>query len=120
MSELAAASELTRSHVTRRVDTLAADDLVRREFDDDDRRGVLAAITDDGSRVLAAAAAIYVRHEKAFRAALGDSDDLRSEPVAAQRMWIVRDPSRESVRLEGCPSRRLGPTVSRRVASHWS
>lgn len=55
MHVLAERSQLTRSGLTRRVDRLEADDLVRRTACDTDRRVAYAELTDRGRTELAGA-----------------------------------------------------------------
>jgi DNA-binding MarR family transcriptional regulator len=59
MSELANRVVLSRSGLTRLVDRLEADGLLRREIDSDDRRGFFAILTDAGLSRLRAAWPIY-------------------------------------------------------------
>src|SRR5664279_1407636 len=56
MQELEQQSLFTRSGLTRLVDRIEADGLVRREPVEGDRRGVRVALTDEGRR----------RHDEAF------------------------------------------------------
>lgn len=60
MCDLAANLQLSPSGLTRRLDGLVEAGLVRREPSDDDRRVMLAVLTDDGYRHLAAAAPDHV------------------------------------------------------------
>jgi MarR family transcriptional regulator, 2-MHQ and catechol-resistance regulon repressor len=53
MSDLAAQTSLSTSGVTRVVDRLERDGLVRREACPEDRRGYFAVLTDDGATRLA-------------------------------------------------------------------
>jgi len=55
MAELASRMLLSRSGVTRLVDRLERDGLLRREECADDGRGLFAVLTDEGERALAAA-----------------------------------------------------------------
>jgi MarR family transcriptional regulator, 2-MHQ and catechol-resistance regulon repressor len=54
MSDLAAQTSLSTSGVTRVVDRLERDGLVRREACPDDRRGYFAVLTDEGATRLSA------------------------------------------------------------------
>jgi DNA-binding MarR family transcriptional regulator len=60
MCDLAASLQLSPSGLTRRLDGLVEAGLVRREPCGDDRRVMLAVLTDDGYRHLAAAAPDHV------------------------------------------------------------
>ena len=55
MSELADSVLLSRSGLTRLVDRLERDGLLKRERCESDQRGLFAEITEDGRRVFAAA-----------------------------------------------------------------
>jgi DNA-binding MarR family transcriptional regulator len=61
MSELAGRLHLSPSGITRRIDGLARNNLVRRETCETDRRGANAVLTDKGRQVLARAAPTHVR-----------------------------------------------------------
>jgi DNA-binding MarR family transcriptional regulator len=61
MSELADAVLLSRSGVTRLVDRMVRDDLVRRETCPTDRRSMYAALTPKGKRALAQARPVHLR-----------------------------------------------------------
>ena len=66
MRELARAVLLSRSGLTRLVDRLESQRLLRRERSEDDRRGAYAVLTDEGYAALRATWPIYagaiVRH----------------------------------------------------------
>src|SRR3954449_3230244 len=67
MSELADAALLTRSGMTRLVDRLERQGLVRRERCAADGRGTYAVITDEGrERFAAAGAREHARHRRVF------------------------------------------------------
>jgi DNA-binding MarR family transcriptional regulator len=61
MSELADTVLLSRSGVTRLVDRMVRDGLVRREACPTDRRSWYAALTDKGGRILAEALPVHVQ-----------------------------------------------------------
>jgi DNA-binding MarR family transcriptional regulator len=61
MSELADAVLLSRSGVTRLVDRMVRDGLVRREACPTDRRSMYAALTTEGKRALARARPVHLR-----------------------------------------------------------
>lgn len=61
MSELAEAVLLSRSGLTRLVDRLARDGLVRRQACPNDARGTFTVLTEEGRRRLRAAAPTHLR-----------------------------------------------------------
>ena len=61
MTELAARSLTSRSGMTRRVDRLVDEGLVRRATADVDARGVVVALTDAGVARLAETAPVHLR-----------------------------------------------------------
>jgi DNA-binding MarR family transcriptional regulator len=61
MSELADAVVLSRSGVTRLVDRMVRDGLVRREACPEDRRSLYAALTPEGTRALERARPFHLR-----------------------------------------------------------
>jgi DNA-binding MarR family transcriptional regulator len=74
LSDLAARLSCVRSNMTQLVDRLEADRLVKRVDDPRDRRGVKAAITDEGRVRHAAGAAEVARLHEEFAATVGDED----------------------------------------------
>ncbi len=60
MQQLSERVVLSRSRVSRVVDEMVRDGLVRKEPDPADRRGSYAVITDDGRAALKAAAPVYL------------------------------------------------------------
>ena len=78
MSDLADRVVLSRSGMTRRIDRLEADGLVRRESCPSDRRGALAVITPAGEERLERAMPIHFRGvEEHFLSRL-EADDLET------------------------------------------
>ena len=61
MSELAERVLLSRSGLTRLVDRLEREGLVRREACDDDARGLFTVLTDDGLARLREASPMHLR-----------------------------------------------------------
>ena len=61
MSELAERVLLSRSGLTRLVDRLEREGLVRREACEDDARGLFTVLTDDGLARLRAASPVHLR-----------------------------------------------------------
>jgi DNA-binding MarR family transcriptional regulator len=61
MTELAARSFTSRSGMTRRIDRLVDEGLVRRANADDDGRGVVVALTDAGVARLTETAPVHLR-----------------------------------------------------------
>lgn len=74
LSDLAAKLSCVRSNMTQLVDRLEADRLVKRVDDPNDRRGVKAAITDEGRMRYAAGAAEVARLHEQFAASVGEED----------------------------------------------
>lgn len=74
LSDLAARLSCVRSNMTQLVDRLEADGLVKRVDDPADRRGVKAAITDEGRARQSAGEAEVARLHEQFAAAVGDED----------------------------------------------
>src|SRR5690349_16653986 len=74
LSDLAARLSCVRSNMTQLVDRLEADHLVKRVDDPSDRRGVKAAITDEGRVRHAAGAAEVARLHEQFAASVGEED----------------------------------------------
>jgi DNA-binding MarR family transcriptional regulator len=74
LSDLAGKLSCVRSNMTQLVDRLEADALVKRVDDPTDRRGVKAAITDEGRTRHAAAAAEVARLHEDFAASVGEED----------------------------------------------
>ena len=74
LSDLAARLSCVRSNMTQLVDRLEGDGLVKRVDDPADRRGVKAAITDEGRARHAAGAAEVARLHEDFGASVGEED----------------------------------------------
>ncbi len=66
MGDLAEALASLPSRLTRQVRRLEGQGLVRREASQDDRRGVVAAITDDGRVAARAAAVTYAQAVRTY------------------------------------------------------
>jgi DNA-binding MarR family transcriptional regulator len=91
MSELAARGGLSPSRISRLVDTLAADGLVRREPDENDRRVQIAVLTDEGMDRLVRA---YPSHLASVRRHVVDHFeglDLEKLAEAAAKFGVPRD-----------------------------
>lgn len=91
MTELAGRALISRSGLTRLVDRLEREGLVRREACDDDARGMFAVLTDDGFARLRRAAPTHLRGVATYA-----MDRLDDEQVRA---------------LAGICARLLGPPV---------
>ena len=74
LSDLAARLSCVRSNMTQLVDRLESDGLVKRVDDPADRRGVKAAITDEGLARHASGAAEVARLHEDFAKSVGDQD----------------------------------------------
>jgi len=108
MQELGARAVLSRSRISRLVDEMAADGLVRREPDPHDRRASFAVLTDDGRAALRRAAPVYLdairRHfteriRPAELAGLRDALTRVLEPYegqAAAGQWCTTESARRA------------------------
>ncbi|MGH8969623.1 MAG: MarR family winged helix-turn-helix transcriptional regulator [Actinomycetes bacterium] len=76
MTELAARVLLSRSGLTRLVDRLEREGLVRREACDSDARGLFAVLTDDGLARLRRATPTHLRGVRDYAVGRLDDDDL--------------------------------------------
>jgi len=75
MSDLADRVVLSRTRVSRLVEELASEGLVRKDESDSDRRSTLAVITEEGRRRFRKAAPIYLGAiEQQFAATLTDQE----------------------------------------------
>ena len=82
MSDLAARVLLSRSGVTRLVDRLEKQGLVRREHCGSDARGAFAALTTSGVQRLREAMPVHLRGiDRVFGDVIGDDDALAVERV---------------------------------------
>lgn len=84
MSDLAAQTTLSASGLTRAVDRLEAEGLVRREVCPSDRRGSYAVLTDAGAARISAAAPVHVAQLQAI------FDDLYTEQEMAALTDLLR------------------------------
>lgn len=78
MTELAQRVLISRSGLTRLVDRLEREGLVRREACDDDARGLFAVLTDDGFRRLRTAAPTHLRGVSSYAMARLDDEQVRA------------------------------------------
>jgi len=74
LSDLAARLSCVRSNMTQLVDRLEGDGLVKRVDDPADRRGVKAAITEEGQARYEVGYAEVARLHEDFAASVGDED----------------------------------------------
>jgi DNA-binding MarR family transcriptional regulator len=74
LSDLAARLSCVRSNMTQLVDRLEGDGLVKRVDDPADRRGVKAAITEEGQARYELGYAEVARLHEDFAASVGDED----------------------------------------------
>lgn len=101
MSELADSLVLSRSGVTRLIDRLERDGLVRRENCPNDRRGSYATITEEGAQAYSAAAPIHARGiEEHFARHLSDTE-ARTLAAALERVIEVSGADIESLAPRG-------------------
>jgi DNA-binding MarR family transcriptional regulator len=75
MSELAERVLLSRSGLTRLVDRLEREGLVRREACEDDARGLFTVLTDDGLRRLRGATPVHLRGISDYAVGRLDEDE---------------------------------------------
>ena len=91
MQDLAESLMLTRSGLTRRIDRMAEEGLVRREPAPDDRRGMYTALTKKGRRRLASIIPGHVKSvDRLFRSQLSD-DDAVALRSAFRRIFEAAD-----------------------------
>jgi DNA-binding MarR family transcriptional regulator len=86
MRELARTVVLSRSGLTRLVDRLEAQYLLRRERSEDDRRGAYAVLTDEGYAALRATWPVYAGAIVARFARHLSHDDARQLTAILQRL----------------------------------
>jgi DNA-binding MarR family transcriptional regulator len=109
MSELAERVLLSRSGLTRLVDRLEREGLVRREACDSDARGLFTVLTDDGLRRLRGATPVHLRGISDYAVGRLDEDEaatlaellgkfLDVDGVAETEAVI---PAQDQVRLSG-------------------
>jgi DNA-binding MarR family transcriptional regulator len=90
MAELADRVLLSRSGLTRLIDRLQAEDLVRREPSPDDARGTFTVLTPQGMTRLRAAAPVHLAGISKHWLAHFSDDDLRRLGLLLGR--LVPDP----------------------------
>jgi DNA-binding MarR family transcriptional regulator len=86
MHELADRIVLSRSGLTRMVDRLEAEGLLRRERSGSDRRGAYAVLTEGGHMALDAARPIYARGINTFFAGKLSDAEIRTITEALVRV----------------------------------
>jgi DNA-binding MarR family transcriptional regulator len=124
MQELAQSVLLSKSGLTRLIDRMEAEGLVRRERCPSDRRGAFAVLTPEGRSTFRRAAPVHLRGiQEHFASHLDDDeaatlyDALARVTAAARRTARARQPARAEPRPPG-QARRLGrpATHARRSA----
>jgi DNA-binding MarR family transcriptional regulator len=90
MSELAERVLLSRSGLTRLVDRLEREGLVRREACDSDARGLFTVLTDAGLERLRAASPVHLRGVAQY--AVGRLDDAEARTLADLLARMIDDP----------------------------
>jgi len=95
MQELASRLVFSRSGVTRLVDRMERDDLVRREPCSDDRRGTFAVVTEAGRRRLREAGGVHLRGIVAHFGAALDDDDVAALQRAMDKILAANRPPDE-------------------------
>lgn len=91
MTELAGRVLLSRSGLTRLVDRLQREGLVRREACDSDARGMFAVLTDEGYERLKAATPTHLRGVREYAVGRLSDDDLAGLDAILGRM-VAADP----------------------------
>ncbi|GGI09543.1 MarR family winged helix-turn-helix transcriptional regulator [Egicoccus halophilus] len=86
MQELAEAVLLSKSGLTRLVDRMESEGLVRRAACPDDRRGTFAELTEHGFATLKATAPTHLRGVDEHFTSLLDEDEARVLAAALQRI----------------------------------
>lgn len=110
MSDLAAQTELSTSGVTRVVDRLEREGLVRREACASDRRASYAALTDAGRERLESVLPDHLRDiEESFTGLLG-ADELESFLKSLRKIRDVVRPCATAGAAEVTPCPGDGPT----------
>jgi DNA-binding MarR family transcriptional regulator len=93
MQELASRLLFSRSGVTRLVDRMEREDLVRREPCLDDRRGTFAVITDPGRRRLRDASGVHLRGVIEHFGSPLDDHDVVALRRAMDKVLTANEPS---------------------------
>lgn len=100
MQELAQSVLLSKSGLTRLIDRMEANGLVRREPCDSDRRGAFAVLTPEGRRAFRRAAPLHLRGIQEHFARYLDDDEaatmfdaLTRVTAAARRAGNARQPA---------------------------
>lgn len=93
MAELADRVLLSRSGLTRLIDRVQAEGLVRREPSTDDARGTFTVLTDEGLRRLRAAAPTHLAGVQARWLAHFSDDELRALGALLGRVAAPETPS---------------------------
>jgi DNA-binding MarR family transcriptional regulator len=88
MTELAQRVLISRSGLTRLVDRLEREGLVRREACDDDARGLFAVLTDDGYARLRRAAPTHLRGVASYALDRLDAEQTRALAEICSRMLV--------------------------------
>jgi len=93
MQELASRLVFSRSGVTRLVDRMEREELVRREPCLDDRRGTFAVITDAGRATLRDASGVHLRGVSTHFGAPLDDDDVVALRRAMDKVLAANRPN---------------------------
>jgi DNA-binding MarR family transcriptional regulator len=93
MTDLAGAVLISRSGLTRLVDRLVAEGLVRRERAENDARGTFAVITDEGYARLRAATPTHLRGVASYVVSRVTPDQLNALGEACQLIADASDAS---------------------------
>lgn len=112
MTELADRVLLSRSGLTRLIDRLTREGLVRREPVVDDARGMWAVLTDDGLRRLRVASVTHLRGVREHLIALFDDGDFSLLGVLLRRYLDTAERAGERVHGTPQPAPRAGISSS--------
>jgi MarR family transcriptional regulator, 2-MHQ and catechol-resistance regulon repressor len=102
MSDLAAQTTLSASGLTRVVDRLAEQGLVRREACPSDRRGAFAALSEDGEARIIAAVPMHVAQLSEIFSVLSP-DELRTLSDLLRKLRDSVNPCAAHASELGCP-----------------
>ncbi len=106
MSELAAQASLTPSGLTRAIDRLQQQGLVRRQTCSEDRRGAFAVLTDQGRDLMAQVIPEHLTHIDAVLGALFSPKEEEQLASALRRLrdYTFAELGNDAPEEDGCPS----------------
>jgi DNA-binding MarR family transcriptional regulator len=101
MQELSASVLLSKSGLSRVVDRMEENGLVRRERSEDDRRGWFAVLTERGRSTLRRAAPVHLRGIQEHFARHLDDEEARVLTAALDRVTAAARAQRDPLALRG-------------------